>query len=266
MEIDKSKKISQMTTQELTILNARLRREREIESVILDLLRNSGVRWDYDDPPKIDTITPIGQLYPTESELQSKSISQMSMSELGTLLERLRQEGEAHNLIYDLKRNSGERWSWEDKPVVDNVTPIDQLYHHGIPGMKWGVRRSRPSVQTGSSSQKSSPTSIEKPKVPKADDFLESRVFKSKAVAGLSTAELKKLNERLNLEKQYKDLTKEERQKGKSFLSEALSSGLKQTATTVVAAGSLYAVKKAIEKTLGSDAASEIFPKDKKKS
>jgi hypothetical protein len=110
---------------------------------------------------------------------------------------------------------------------------------------------------------KSKGAAATKPPVPKAEDFLESRKSKSKGVAGLSNAELKKLNERLNLEKQYKDLTKDERQKGKSFLSEALSSGLKQTATTVVAAGSLYAVKKAVEKSLGPATASEMFPKKK---
>lgn len=266
MEVNKSKSISQMTLQELTNLNARLRREREIGGVILELLRDSGGKWEYDDPPKIDTTTPIGQLYPTESEIQSKSISQMTMAELGQLLERLRQEGEAHNLIYDLKRNSGERWSWEDKPVVDSVTPVDQLYHHGVLGMKWGVRKDRKTGGTRNTPMtKSGVKTTSKPAVPRAEDFLESRRFKAKAVAGLSTVELKKLNERLNLEKQYKDLTKDERQKGKTFASKALSSGLEQTATTFVAGASLYAVKKAIEH-FSPEAADQIFPKSKKKS
>jgi hypothetical protein len=132
--------------------------------------------------------------------------------------------------------------------------------------MKWGVRRDRNAGQTRSiPSSKPKGSSTTKPAVPKAEDFLESRKSKSKGLAGLSNAELKKLNERLNLEKQYKDLTKEEREKGKSFLSDSISSGLKQTATTVVAASSLWAVKKAIEK-FSPGTVSEMFPKEKKKS
>lgn len=264
MEINKSKSIGQMTMPELLSLNKRLRLEREAEGLIMELLRNSGGHWDYDDPPVIDTKTPIGQLYPTTSEFQSETIASLSLPELTTLLERLQQELDAQELIYNLKRNSGERWDWRDRPVVNSNTPVDQLYHHGMLGMKWGVRRDRKTG--GVKSAKGRVGSETKPPIPKSEDFVESRMFKSKAVVGLSNAELKRLNERLNLEKQYKDLTKEERQKGKNYFSESIKSGLNQTATTLVAGSSLFAVKKLIEKTLGPDMVEQILPKSKKKS
>ena len=267
MEVNKSKSISQMTIKELNQLNDRLSLEREIGRLIFELRRNAGERHDYDNPPKIDSNTPINQLYHEAVDLKDKTINGLTMAELRDLRARLAQEIRAQEAIYGLKRQSGEDWDYDTKPTVDTTTPINQLYHYGVLGMKWGVRKDRrtgASKRTGNSKGDKSTTT--KPPVPKAEDFLESRRYKAKAVAGLNNAELKKLNERLNLEKQYKDLTKAERQKGKNFMSEALSSGLKQTAQTVVAASSLYAVKKAIEKSLGAQVSKEMFPKDKKKS
>ena len=265
MEVNKSKSISQMTIKELNQLNDRLSLEREIGRLIFELRRNAGERHDYDNPPKIDSNTPINQLYHEAVDLKDKTINGLSMMELRDLRDRLSKEVRAQEAIYDLKRQSGENWDYDTKPTVDTTTPINQLYHHGVLGMKWGVRKDR---RTGTSKRpgnsKGDKSTTKKTPVPKAEDFLESRRFKAKAVAGLNNAELKKLNERLNLEKQYKDLTKAERQKGKTFVSKALSSGLEQTTTTLVAGASLLAVRKAIEH-FSPEAADQIFPKSKKK-
>lgn len=59
----------------------------------------------------------------------------------------------------------------------------DELYHYGIPGMRWGVRKRVPS-----------------------DDYLRSRQIKKKKMKEMSTKEMKDLNDRLNTEKQYKQL------------------------------------------------------------
>lgn len=281
MEVSKSKSIGEMTVKELGQLTERLSLEKEVSRLIFVLRRNSGELYDPENPPVINSDVPVGQLYHGETELKDKTINQMTMGELGQLRDRLTLEQRAQDLIYDRKRQSGEVWDYDLTPVVDTITPVNQLYHFGTPGMRWGVRKARTTGQSNHTSAvkskkpgstkseatgKSKKTGTVKPHVPKAEDFMESRRFKSKAVAGLSTPELKKLNERLNLEKQFKDLTKDERQKGKNFLSESLSSGLKQTTTTVVAASSLWAVKRAIEKQWGTDTVTSMFPAAKKKS
>lgn len=63
------------------------------------------------------------------------------------------------------------------------------LKHYGVKGMKWGVIRSRRDRASNSS-----------------DDHKDSRVSKKKAVSTMSNAELRRLNERLQLERSNRDL------------------------------------------------------------
>lgn len=260
MDSLKQKSISQMTIKELRQMRRRLELESEVEQAILRVKRNNGEKWNENTRPIVNTTTPIDQMYPTQDELfVGKTISQLSLPELSILRDRLYDETRAQEQILEMKRISGENWDWDDQPEVSTNTPVNQLYHYGIPGMRWGIRNKRESIGKKGLSK----TGTEKPPVPKAEDFIKSRRAKAKGLAGLSNDELKKLNERLNLEKQYKDLTNSERQKNKRLFTESVESGLKQTATTVVAAGSLYAVKRLIEKSMGANAAKEMFPKKK---
>ena len=75
----------------------------------------------------------------------------------------------------------------------------DELYHWGIKGMKWGVRRYQNKDGTRTSLGKRQRKQIEL-----SDDAKEAAKIKKKNVGEMSNAELKKLNERQNLERQYK--------------------------------------------------------------
>ena len=82
----------------------------------------------------------------------------------------------------------------------------DFFEHHGIKGMKWGVRRTDPS----GSSKKSAKEETEK-KTEKIDrsseDYSKAKTNKSKPISELSNKELEELNRRITLERTYKDLT-----------------------------------------------------------
>lgn len=75
----------------------------------------------------------------------------------------------------------------------------EELYHWGIKGMKWGVRKDR--------------------KV--SEDAATAKALKKKKLDELSNAELKKLNERKNLEQQYKNLNPGVIKKGLKFVGAA---------------------------------------------
>ena len=75
-----------------------------------------------------------------------------------------------------------------------------ELYHYGVQGMKWGVRKARPSPKTNSTKARAKPS----------EDGRRAAALRKKARSdgkqALSNAELKVLNERTQLEKQYNSL------------------------------------------------------------
>lgn len=159
---------------------------------------------------------------------KSKSISQLSKKELMALISRLNMEKEAERLILDLRRNA-ERYSYDDTPKVDTQTPVNQLYHHGILGQKWGVRRFQ--NKDGTRTPAGKRRERERRKYDPSEDHKQSRSDRSKATAGLSNAELRRLNERLQLEKTYRDLTANEIRRGESFGKSILKEIAKQSLT-----------------------------------
>ena len=85
----------------------------------------------------------------------------------------------------------------------------DELYHHGVLGMKWGVHRSRSSTgesSSGSRRHKKAPVEIN-------EDY--ARAHSKKSVKSMNNAELKQRIQRLNDEKQYAQLNPSKVQQGR---------------------------------------------------
>lgn len=81
----------------------------------------------------------------------------------------------------------------------------NELKHYGILGMKWGRRKGKSVV--------SSPGS-------KHHDYLEAHTKES--YKSMSTKKLKQINERLQAEKTYKELTSKQKKKGKNWITNTL--------------------------------------------
>lgn len=84
----------------------------------------------------------------------------------------------------------------------------NDLYHWGIKGMKWGIRR----YQNKDGSLTSAGRKRQKQQM--SQDAKEAYALKKKKVSELSNAELRKLNDRQNLEKNYKSLNPSKVTKG----------------------------------------------------
>jgi hypothetical protein len=83
----------------------------------------------------------------------------------------------------------------------------DHLEHHGIKGMKWGVRRK---VGKGGRVVKSA----------ESVDHRTTKDLRGKKAPQLSNMQLKKINERMNLEKKFSEMNPTAAAKGKKFADE----------------------------------------------
>jgi len=93
---------------------------------------------------------------------------------------------------------------------------ITFLKHYGVPGQRWGIRRKRSSGSRGS-----------------ADHRVASKL-KKKKLSEMSNEELKKLNSRLQLERQYKELRSSNKSAGSKFVSSVLREAGKNIASKYV--------------------------------
>ena len=93
-----------------------------------------------------------------------------------------------------------------------------ELYHYGIMGMKWGIRRYQNPDGTLTPAGKRRLARREKKearKIHPSDDYKRVSNIRKKHISELTNQELQDLNQRLSLEKNYRDLNKK-KSKGKS--------------------------------------------------
>lgn len=114
-----------------------------------------------------------------------------------------------------------------------------ELYHYGILGMKWGIRRTP--EQLARARKKSSNKNIH-------EDY--KKAHDNKSVKEMSDAELRARVNRLNMEQQYSKMNPNTVQKGKNFTSNALKTigTVAATTTTII---TIYNNYDKIRKILG---------------
>ncbi len=102
----------------------------------------------------------------------------------------------------------------------------EEIWHHGVKGMHWGIRRTPAQLgrRPGGGSK-----SEGKPKVEPHDDY--KKAHDSKSVKTMSDAELRARLNRLNMEKQYSQMNPNRVQRGRNTLNTAI-----KVAGTVAAA------------------------------
>lgn len=137
----------------------------------------------------------------------------------------------------------------------DGLLNTEHLEHHGILGMKWGVRRfqNKDGTRTAAGKKRYRDDDSAEKETSKAKTIQS----KSRTVKDLSDAELKEKISRLELEKRYKDLAKSnapQQSKGKAFVMDVLEKSGKNIATQLVTYAMGTAVNKMFKDTFGDEA------------
>ena len=135
---------------------------------------------------------------------------------------------------------------------------MDELYHHGVKGQRWGILRyqnkdgsltplgkSRRKSQYVNKSKK--PSSEERAKLSNSKKRRElSDMVKNRKL--MSDKTLKEKIERLKLEKQFKDLVEDDIAPGRKAIKEILAEAGKKGAATALTGAMLYTGKAALSK------------------
>lgn len=105
------------------------------------------------------------------------------------------------------------------------------LEHYGVLGMKWGVRRAQNGrVTLGKKSKTQKPDPLKK----------------------MTDQELRNRINRIQMERQYKQLTAPQRSAGQKIASDILVNAAKQTATSYISKAMTKGVESALKKKAGS--------------
>lgn len=150
-------------------------------------------------------------------------------------------------------------FTFKRKEVLTVIEDYDTyLMHHGVKGMKWGVRRT--------------PEQLERASKKKQEKKAEKAIKKDRKAASrsrrrLSDKELADRIKRLENEKKLKDLTKKDTQPGRQAVKKALKSVAKNPVVRNFAIGAgAYAVKVALTKQFDvKEAAAYVAPNPHKK-
>lgn len=113
--------------------------------------------------------------------------------------------------------------------------------HIGVLGMHWGRRK-------GSKI----PIKKSKPRIKISEDYAIKEKLKTKKLSEMSNKELRSFNERLQLERQYKDLTKSDISPGRKFVSTFLTSPVKEVGMGIAKEIIRDIVKKKIQQSISS--------------
>lgn len=115
------------------------------------------------------------------------------------------------------------------------------LAHHGVKGMKWGVRKSRPS---SGKKRRRGPIQININVGRKAKKEKSSK----ESIKGLTDQELLAKVNRLNLEKRYRELSSPQKSAGKQFVTEVISQSGKEVAKKYVTMGMNNSIESLLKK------------------
>lgn len=130
----------------------------------------------------------------------------------------------------------------DSKDFLESMFDEEQLKHYGIPGMKWGRRK-------GKAALKKVKKKVNPPKRGASEDYKKAASIRKKKIHQMSNAELRTLNERLQLERSFKDLSAKDISPGRKFAQDIIREVGKDLIKEPIKTGVKIGITKAMRKS-----------------
>ena len=144
----------------------------------------------------------------------------------------------------------------------------NELYHHGVKGMKWGVKKTPVRSSSGNTRKRKSNTLslFKKKKTTHNASVAKSSPTQTKSVKDMSDDELRRKIERVRLEQQYKQLSPGTVSKGRRIAKRVMNNVIVPAAEDLGKQIVKSFMAKGINKALSLEGDSRVYANNKKKS
>ena len=144
----------------------------------------------------------------------------------------------------------------------------DELYHHGVKGMKWGVRKTPVRSSSGNTRKRKSNTLslFKKKKTTHNASVAKSSPAQTKSVKDMSDDELRRKIERVRLEQQYQQLNPKTVSRGQRIAKRVMNNIIVPAAEDVGKQVVKSIMVNGVNKALSLEGDSKVYANNKKKS
>ena len=142
----------------------------------------------------------------------------------------------------------------------------NELYHHGVKGMKWGVRKTPVRSSSGATRKRKSNTLSLFKKTTRNASVAKSSQAQTKSVKDMSDDELQRKIDRARLEQKYLELNPETVSRGRRIAKSVINNVIVPSAEDLGKQVVKSFMAKGINKVLNLEGDSKVYANNKKKS
>lgn len=142
----------------------------------------------------------------------------------------------------------------------------NELYHHGVKGMKWGVRKTPVRSSSGTTRKRKSNTLSLFKKTTRNASVAKSSPAQTKSVKDMSDDELRRKIERVRLEQQYQQLNPKTVSRGQRIAKRVVNNIIVPAAEDVGKQVVKSIMANGVNKALSLEGDSKVYANNKKKS
>lgn len=142
----------------------------------------------------------------------------------------------------------------------------NELYHHGVKGMKWGVRKTPVRSSSGATRKRKSNTLSLFKKTTRNASVAKSSPAQTKSVKDMSDDELQRKIDRARLEQKYLELNPKTVSRGRQIAKSVINNVIVPSAEDIGKQVVKSFMAKGINKVLNLEGDSKVYANNKKKS